>query len=859
MISTANKDMQKTESINQILRDAYDSIEQLENAIQYPEKHLGVSTANVGKSIIAGGCGYLGNVYDRLGQYEKAIQCHEKFLDVSTAIGDQSGIAGGYGNLGNAYYRLGQYEKAIQYHEKDLEVSTAIGDQSGIARSNGNLGCAYQSLGQYEKAIQYHEKLLEVSTAIGDKPGIAGSNGNLGNAYQSLGQYEKAIQCHEKDLEVSTAIGDQSGIARSNGNLGSAYGRLGQYEKAIQYHEKHLEISTAIGDQPGIAGSNGSLGNAYRRLGQYEKAIEYHENDLEISTAIGDQLGIARGNGNLGNAYDSLGTYEKAIEYHKKHLEISTAIGNQSGIAISNGNLGNAYDSLEQYEKAIQCHKKNLEISTAIGDQSGIAASNGNLENAYRRLGQYEKAIQYYERTLKISTDIGDMPGIARSNGILGDCYRCAGEHEVALSYLETAIRLFDKIFSDMVPDRSKLSYAGLYFAFHEISMACFVAVKNLEAALLVMDSGRAKELSFCLQKKRKYSKEGKLEYANPAWEVKLRKQELKKIEVILEVETYSATVLFFAFDSQNYLNVWILNKNLIHMKLDVSLEVLNSSIFGLLGKFDVSLGRNCSFFNLEVPFASNENNILHSEKSNGKPPSKDAADPYVSVDNQEILRKMCQLMIDPVNDLIADRKLIIVPDKSLFFAPFSSFIDEHGCYLSHSYSIQITPSLHSLRASMDKPPHLNLGIALFVGNPAVGRVSLQGEVFRDLPGAAQEAKSLSKLFQAKPLFGRDAQKEVVLELLDKASIIHIAAHGERNSGEIILAPNRSSGQSISSHPTPESFLLTQKDIINISVKARLVVLCCCHTGQGKVTSEGVIGITRAFLAAGARSVLATL
>ena len=92
-------------------------------------------------------------------------------------------------------------------------------------------------------------------------------------------------------------------------------------------------------------------------------------------------------------------------------------------------------------------------------------------------------------------------------------------------------------------------------------------------------------------------------------------------------------------------------------MKLDVNLEVLNSSIFG-------------------------------SEKSNGKPPSKDEAYPFVSVYNQEIVRKTCQLMIDPVNDLITGKKLIIVPDVSLFFAPFSSFIDEHGCYLSHSYSI---------------------------------------------------------------------------------------------------------------------------------------------------------------------------
>ena len=819
MINTANEDMQKTETINQTLPHAY----------------------------------YI------LDRYEKAIEYLEEQLEISTAIGDQSGIARSNGNLGNVYHSLGQYEKAIQYHEKHLEISTAIGNQSGIAVSNGNLGVAYHNLGQYEKAIQYHEKHLEISTAIGNQSGIAASNGNLGVAYHILGQYEKAIQYHEKHLEISTAIGDQSGIARSNGSLGNAYCRLGHYEKAIEYHEKDLEISTAIGDQSGIAGSNGNLGNAYYRLGHYEKAIEYHEKDLEISTAIGNQLGIAASNGNLGHAYQSLGQYEKAIQCHETHLEISTAIGDQSGIAGSNGNLGNAYCRLGHYEKAIQYHEKHLEISTAIGNQSGIAASNGNLGIAYQNLGQYEIAIRYHEKHLEISTAIGDQSAIARSSGNLGDCHCCVGEYEVSLPYLGRAIKIFDKIFFDMIPDQSKLSYTRLYFSLHKISMACFIAVNNLEAALLVMDRGRDKELSFCLQKQRKYSKRGKLEYANPVWEAKQRKQELKEIEIILEVETYSATVLFFAFDLKNCLNVWILNKNLIHMKLDVSLEVVNSSIFGLLEKFDVSVGRGCSFFNLEVHLSSNENNIFCSEKSNRKPLSKHAANPLVSVDNQEILRKICQLMIDPVNDLIAGEKLIIVPDQSLFFAPFSSLIDERGCYLSHSYSIQITPSLHSLRAIMEKPTDSNLGFALFVGNPAVGSVSLHGKAFYDLPSAAQEVQSLSKLFQAKPLLGRDAQKQVVLELLDKASIIHIAAHGEPNSGEIILAPCRSQRQSISPHPTQESFLLTQEDIINISVKARLVVLCCCHTGQGKVTSEGVIGITRSFLAAGARSVLATL
>jgi CHAT domain-containing protein len=74
-----------------------------------------------------------------------------------------------------------------------------------------------------------------------------------------------------------------------------------------------------------------------------------------------------------------------------------------------------------------------------------------------------------------------------------------------------------------------------------------------------------------------------------------------------------------------------------------------------------------------------------------------------------------------------------------------------------------------------------------------------------------------------------------------------------------MLTPNSSEVQPCLAVPKPESYLLTQKDILNISVQARLVVLCCCYTGKGEITSEGVLGITRAFLAAGARCVLATL
>ena len=62
-----------------------------------------------------------------------------------------------------------------------------------------------------------------------------------------------------------------------------------------------------------------------------------------------------------------------------------------------------------------------------------------------------------------------------------------------------------------------------------------------------------------------------------------------------------------------------------------------------------------------------------------------------------------------------------------------------------------------------------------------------------------------------------------------------------------------------SRRPKERDYVLTMEDVKNANLNARLVVLSCCHSSQGEVKAEGVVGIARAFLATGARSVLASL
>ena len=87
-------------------------------------------------------------------------------------------------------------------------------------------------------------------------------------------------------------------------------------------------------------------------------------------------------------------------------------------------------------------------------------------------------------------------------------------------------------------------------------------------------------------------------------------------------------------------------------------------------------------------------------------------------------------------------------------------------------------------------------------------------------------------------------------------ALVHIAAHGRRGTGEIVLAPNLGWR---SKTPMEEDYILTMCDIQAVKLRARLVVISCFHSGQGEVSSEGVVGMARAFLLSGARSVLASV
>jgi CHAT domain-containing protein len=225
-------------------------------------------------------------------------------------------------------------------------------------------------------------------------------------------------------------------------------------------------------------------------------------------------------------------------------------------------------------------------------------------------------------------------------------------------------------------------------------------------------------------------------------------------------------------------------------------------------------------------------------------------------------LQKLHEILIQPISDLLPnqpDKHIIFIPQGDLFFLPFAALQDTKGQYLIEKHTIATAPSIQVLDLLYQRKQQ-NQGLVkdvLIVGNPIMPSKPLQPgenppETF-NLPGAEQEAKQIAGIFNTQALTGKAATETAIVQRMPQAKIIHLAASNVRSKeGEFsdVLALGTSE---------QDDGWLTSEEIINLNLKAELVVLSGNDTAIGKVTNDGVIGLSRSFFTAGATSVIGSL
>ena len=867
------------------LGNTYFSLGDFKKSIEYQERCIKLAKEKEDKSAEGSVCGKLGNAYFSLGDFKKAIYYYERGLNITTKVKEGMSAAGRvYFNLGFSYRKLGNVKKAIFYFEHCLKIANEVGDRSAEAMVHGHLGNVYRSIGDFEKAIDYHERHLKFAKEVKDRSEEGRAYGDLGNIYQGLGDFKKAISYYESSLRIAKEVEERAQEGRAYGNLGNTYFRLGNVKKAIDYHERHLEICKTFNDkfEEGIA--SGNLGNDYHSLGEFKKAIDYHEHHLRMAKEVQDKLGEGKAYGNLGNAFFRLGDLKKAIDYHERRLNIAEEVVDKPGQGNACGNLGNAHFIQGKFKKAIEYYKRRLNIAKETRDHSGEGHAYGHLGNAYRELGDLEKGIYYHELQLKIAVKVGeralegkaygglgavykklgdvkkardyielelkvakqveDMVEVGDSYTLLGDIFESQGSSHEALKCYQSSVRAFNGIRASLQSkDEWKISLRDLHQKSYTALFRILLKLDRSDEALCAAEKGRAQALKDLMES----------QYGIQT----LDTTSIPEDESIKDLlSTFRFNTVFPAFDNhKGVINFWVIQngKNIcrrvketdgLSMQNDVTnfVQDLIESTFASIG---VRAEVKC------------EDSSLNEQKKSSFAQERSDQTRTLSLQKHQ-LRSLYDVAIHPVADLIDGDELIIVPEGPLWLAPYAAFMDSNSKYLSESLKIRLIPSLTSFKLILDCPTnyHSKTG-ALLVGDPWVQEVvSAEGRKLQQLPCAKEEVEMIGRMLNTLPLTGTEATKDEVLKRLSSVALVHIAAHGRMDTGEITLCPNPSRASRV---PEDKDFLLKMSDVLDVKLRARLAVLSCCHSGRGDIKAEGVVGIARAFLGAGARSVLVSL
>ena len=585
-------------------------------------------------------------------------------------------------------------------------------------------------------------------------------------------------------------------------------------------------IAKLIGNKTLEGKAYSNLGNAHSFLGDFTKAIEYHKQGRRIANQVGNKNLEGNSYICLGNAYHSLGEMEEADQSFQEALDISKQVGNKRSEARALNGLGLVRYHLFQYKEAIEFFQKSLSISKAIGEKDWEVDAHANLGAVYGSLGDLKTAIKFFQQARDIAKELGNKLTEATASADLGLAYCTLQDVSLGEDILKASVELFDEMRALLKSnDQWKISLRNRYDDVYRSLVLAQLKQNKFEEALSSAERGRAQALKS----------------AQPDSD-----------EHICWVSKYFTSTTVFLGQGSNSVNFWVLQEG---EPCQFVQKKINGGIKSLTDKAHKNIrGREvkCEDRSLDQP-ADEEPKVVS---------ERNLAEKEQSLEGEgDALKVLFDLLIVPISHLIQGDEVIIVPDAALFLVPYAALVDQHSSYLSETLRIRLVPILTSLKLMAECPEkyHSTSG-ALLVGDPWVESVRIKTtegkyKQLLQLPAVKLEVETIGTILNVAPLTGKNATKAEVLSRLNSVALIHIAAHGRAETGEIVLSPNPSTSR----RPKEEDFLLTMADVLSKKLQAKLVVLSCCHSGRGEIKAEGVVGLARAVLGAGARSVLASL
>ncbi len=797
----------------------------------------------------------------------------------------------------------------IELSNQALALQRQLGDKPSIAYLLNSLGVSYVLAGDWQNGIKYLQQCLEVVRELGDWQVEVNVYVNLAILYGRTGDAEKSVASSKQSIAIADAHQLKNPNIGSYANLGIAYKDLGEYQLSLEAYEMSLQLMKETNQTDAAGRIYTNIGNLYRVLNKIEKALAYYQQGLELSRKKGIALDEALALNNLGLTYYRMGEYQRALDSCQQALVLRKKLNDLPGQAGAYEFSGMALNKLGQREKGLENLLIALDLRRKMNERYGIVFNLQHLAELEMDHGNYQQGLPYIEEAITLTEanrSTINAPDLRLSYGgriqeeysVYVDLLLRLHQQEPTAGYDQKALQMSEKararsLLESLIEGRLDLR-SGVKLELIEREKLIQKKINDTSSQLARLMSGKPNELQ--INKARTDLDSQTKEYRDilaqmrvetPRYASLTQPQPLSTKEIQSEVLDEQTVLLEYALGDQQSWLFAITKDKLQTFKIAGEQEINDAA-----RKFYEALTARES--------ATDIAGIEHKINATGT--------------------TLSQLILSPVAKQLSNewkgKRLAIVASGTLEYVPFSALPLESQVsgFESRGISNQISGNSSKLKTSFLITNHeiVNLPSASVLGvirqeiaarksapkqvavladpvfekndprfaqaknkapnetakaeissNTALSRSMRDfGSDLGRLTFSRQEAEAIASMTKADQGLQRLSfaanRTNAMSEELRQYRIVHFATHGLLNSEHPELSGLVFS--LIDEQGRPQDGFLRLHDIYNLKLPADLIVLSACQTALGKeVKGEGLIGLTRGFMYAGAPRVVASL
>lgn len=877
----------------------YQSLSQFQKSLALYEQALSLSQRlrdRRGESEALNSIAYL---QSDTGDNVKALANVKHALRLSQRVGNTSGEAQALHTLGDIYYNFGELQKALGYHGRSIRLWERLRDYEGQVRVLVSLGYAYVEVSNLPAALDSYNRALSISRDDGDQHSEAVTLRALGNLQTKLGEHQQAFNLFFRALEILRTLDDPHLKAITLGGLAYTYECINDSRTALGYYQQALAAFTEIGHLWGQAEAEKNIGEIYFSEGVHQDALSHYEEALRLFRSLKMTRWEAMTIRNIGLVYASLGDKAAALGHYQRALALTRAGQDQRHEAYTLNYIGRLHEDSGDRQKALACYRKSLQLARVAFDRAGESLTLYNLAHAERDDGRLDEA----RALIASALDIAESLRSKVASQTLRASYFASTRQYYDL-YIDILMQL-DKqrpgegldaaAFDVSEKARARSLLESLKEARVDVRHGAPTALLDKERSLQQLLVGKAERHIQLLAGRRQKEAEAvaeeidqltaqkeevraQIKAASPHYAGLTQPSPLNLREIQRQVLDDKSLLLEYALgDDRSYL--WLVTPTDIKS-------------FELPGRARVEREARRLYelltANQPLPGETFEQHRARASEAAAQLPASTA--------------RLSELVLGPVGTILGRERLLVVADGALQYIPFQALVLPASAGgpspLISGHEIINEPSASTLALQMSEtasrkqapksvavladpvfeaddprvaPPrsdHEDAPAARQLDANAarsafrdVGSVGAGGQIPR-LVASREEAEAIMAVIPSGTglkALGFEANRATAMsEELKQYRIVHFATHGILNNEHpelsgIVLSLFDREGR-------PQDGFLRLDDIYNLELPADVVVLSACNTGLGEdVRGEGLVGITRGFMHAGASSVVASM